>query len=1016
MASIDYEPKLLAVLSISFFLSCIFVSSTGLVAALDDSALLASEGKALLESGWWSDYSNLTSHRCKWTGIDCDRAGSIIEISPPPEFLKVGNKFGKMNFSCFSNLVRLHLANHELSGSIPHQISILPQLRYLNLSSNYLAGELPSSLGNLSRLVELDFSSNNFTNSIPPELGNLKNLVNLSLSHNNFSGPIHSALCHLENLTHLFMDHNSLEGALPREIGNMKNLEILDVSYNTLNGPIPRTMGSLAKLRSLIFRENKINGSIPLEIGNLTNLEDLDLSTNILVGSIPSTLGLLPNLSSLVLYDNQINGSIPLKIGNLTNLQYLDLGSNILGGSIPSTSGLLSNLILLDLSYNQMKGSIPLEIGNLTNLQYLDLYSNILGGSIPSTSGFLSNLIFLDLSYNQIKGSIPLEIGNLTNLQYLYLDGNKITGLIPFSLANLRNLTTLDLSDNQINGSIPLEIQNLANLKGLYLSSNNISGSIPTIIDRLTSLRSLSLSYNQINGPIPLEIQSLTNLEVLYLRSNNISGSIPIKMDRLSSLRFLSLSHNQINGPIPSSLKFCNNLNYLDLSFNNLSEEIPSELYDLDSLKDVSFSYNNLSGLVPLSLPGPPFNFYFTCDLLLHGQITNDSATFKDTAFEGNKDLHLDLSNCSVPSKDTRIIHSIKIFLPITTISLCLLCLGCCYLSRCKATQPEPTSSKNGDLFSIWNYDGRIAYEDIIAATENFDLRYCIGTGGYGSVYRAQLPSGKLVALKKLHRREAEEPAFDKSFKNEVELLTQIRHRSIVKLYGFCLHQRCMFLVYEYMEKGSLFCALRNDVGAVELKWMKRAHIIKGIAHALSYLHHDCNPPIVHRDISSSNVLLNSESKSFVADFGVARLLDPDTSNHTVLAGTYGYIAPELAYTMAVTEKCDVYSFGVVALETLMGRHPGDILSSSAQAITLKEVLDPRLPPPTNEIVIHNICTIASLIFSCLHSNPKYRPSMKFVSQEFLSPKRLLGGLEISLLELRNLGLHTNVGEITVPH
>ena len=193
----------------------------------------------------------------------------------------------------------------------------------------------------------------------------------------------------------------------------------------------------------------------------------------------------------------------------------------------------------------------------------------------------------------------------------------------------------------------------------------------------------------------------------------------------------------------------------------------------------------------------------------------------------------------------------------------------------------EATSSNNGDLFSIWNYDGTIAYEDIIAATENFDLRYCIGTDGYG----------KLVALKKLHHREVEEPAFDKSFKNEVQVLTQIRHGNIVKLYGFCLHQRCMFLVYEYMEKGSLFCALRNDVGAVELKWMERALIIKDIAHALSYLHHDCNPPIVHRDISSSNVLLNSESKSFVVDFGVARLLDPDSSNHTVLAGTYGYIA-----------------------------------------------------------------------------------------------------------------------------
>ncbi|KAJ6953362.1 MDIS1-interacting receptor like kinase 2-like [Populus alba x Populus x berolinensis] len=1066
MASIDSEPKLLAILSISFFLSCIFVS----VAALDDSALLASEGKALLESGWWSDYSNLTSHRCNWTGIVCDRAGSITEISPPPWFLKVGNKFAKMNFSCFLNLVRLHLPSHELSGSIPPQISILPQLRYLDLSSNYLAGELPSSLGNLSRLVELDFSSNYFYNSIPPELGNLKNLVTLSLSDNSFSGPIPSALCHLDNLTHLLMDLNSLEGALPREIGKMRNLEILDVSYNVLYGPIPPTLGRLAKLRSLIFRDVRISGSIPLEIGNLTNLEDLDLSFNQITGLIPFWLGNLTNLTRLDLSHNQINRFIPIEIQNLTNLDELYLSSNNISGSIPSTLSLFSNLILLNLSYNQITNLIPFSLGNLTNLAMLDLSHNQINGSILVEIQNLTNLKELYLSSNNINGSIPSTLSLLSNLILLDLSYNQITGLIPFSLGNLTNLAMLDLSHNQINGSILLEIRNLTNLKELYLSSNNISGSIPSTLrllfnlilldlsqnqitslipfslENLTNLTSLDLSHNQINGSIPVEIQNLKNLKELYLSSNNISGSIPSTLSLLSnlilldlsynqittlmpfllgyltSLTRLDLSHNQIKGSIPSSLKYWNNLASLDLSFNNLSEEIPSELYGLAYLKYFNFRYNNLSGFVPLQWL-QLFDVYFTCDSL-YSQKTNNPEIFQDTALEGNKDLHPDFSRCPsiysppsktylLPSKNNRIIHSIKIFLPITTISLCLLCLGCCYLSRRKATQPEPASSKNGDLFSVWNYDGTIAYEDIITATENFDLKYCIGTGGYGSVYRAQLPSGKLVALKKLHRREAEEPAFDKSFKNEVELLTQIRHRSIVKLYGFCLHQRCMFLVYEYMEKGSLFCALRNDVGAVELKWIKRARIIKDIAHALSYLHHDCNPPIVHRDISSNNVLLNLESKSFVADFGVARLLDPDSSNHTVLAGTYGYIAPESAYTMAVTEKCDVYSFGVVALETLMGRHPGDILSSSAQAITLKEVLDPRLPPPTNEIVIQNICTIASLIFSCLHSNPKYRPSMKFVSQEFLSPKRLLGGLEISLLELRNLAMHTNVAEIT---
>ncbi|KAK1381310.1 putative leucine-rich repeat receptor-like protein kinase [Heracleum sosnowskyi] len=235
---------------------------------------------------------------------------------------------------------------------------------------------------------------------------------------------------------------------------------------------------------------------------------------------------------------------------------------------------------------------------------------------------------------------------------------------------------------------------------------------------------------------------------------------------------------------------------------------------------------------------------------------------------------------------------------------------------------------RNGDICSVWNFDGNLAYEDIIRSTNNFDIRYCIGTGGYGSVYEARLQNGKTVALKKLHRLEAEDPNFDNCFKNKAHILSNIRHKNIVKLYGFCLHNRCMFLIYEYMEKGSLFCALRDDAHAVELDWSKRVNIVKGIAHALSYLHNDCSPPIVHRDISSNNILLNSHLEGFVADFGASRLLDPDLSNQTMVAGTYGYIAPELAYTMVVTEKCDVYSFGVVALEIMMGSHPGDLLSS----------------------------------------------------------------------------------------
>ena len=174
------------------------------------------------------------------------------------------------------------------------------------------------------------------------------------------------------------------------------------------------------------------------------------------------------------------------------------------------------------------------------------------------------------------------------------------------------------------------------------------------------------------------------------------------------------------------------------------------------------------------------------------------------------------------------------------------------------------------------------------------DSKYCIGTGGYGSVYKAQLPNGKVFALKKLHTSETEELAFIKSFRNEAQVLSQVLHRNIVKLYGFCLHRKCMFLIYEYMERGSLFCNLHIDEDAVELDWAKRVNIVKAMAHALAYLHHDCSPSIVHRDISSNNILLNSKLEAFVADFGTARLLHADSSNRTLLAGTYGYIAPGL--------------------------------------------------------------------------------------------------------------------------
>nr|GMC75220.1 MDIS1-interacting receptor like kinase 2-like [Ipomoea batatas] len=172
----------------------------------------------------------------------------------------------------------------------------------------------------------------------------------------------------------------------------------------------------------------------------------------------------------------------------------------------------------------------------------------------------------------------------------------------------------------------------------------------------------------------------------------------------------------------------------------------------------------------------------------------------------------------------------------------------------------------------------------------------------------------------------------------------------------------------------------------MELGWMKRINVVKAVAKALSYIHHDCLPPIVHRDISAKNILFDCEYEAHVSDFGIARILSLHSSNWTSFAGTFGYAAPEFAYTMEVTEKCDVYSFGVLALEVIMGKHPGDLITSIFSSpistahgiLLLKDVLDSRLSTPTKQEA-EELILVAKIAVACLNMNPQCRPSMQQV-------------------------------------
>nr|XP_048324171.1 MDIS1-interacting receptor like kinase 2-like [Ziziphus jujuba var. spinosa] len=191
-----------------------------------------------------------------------------------------------------------------------------------------------------------------------------------------------------------------------------------------------------------------------------------------------------------------------------------------------------------------------------------------------------------------------------------------------------------------------------------------------------------------------------------------------------------------------------------------------------------------------------------------------------------------------------------------------------------------------------------MVYENIIEATEEFDSKYWIGKGGTGGVYKAELSTGQVVAVKKFHTTtnddDHQKSQYLKAFTSDIHALTQIQHLNIVKPYGFCSHRRHSLLVYEFIEGGSLRNVLMNNDEEVKaFGWNKRVNVVKCVANALSYMHHDCSPPIIHRDISTQNILLNAEhEEARVSDFGTARLLKPHSSNWTSFAGTFGYAAP----------------------------------------------------------------------------------------------------------------------------
>ncbi|KAL4627328.1 hypothetical protein ACB092_05G158000 [Castanea dentata] len=278
-------------------------------------------------------------------------------------------------------------------------------------------------------------------------------------------------------------------------------------------------------------------------------------------------------------------------------------------------------------------------------------------------------------------------------------------------------------------------------------------------------------------------------------------------------------------------------------------------------------------------------------------------------------------------------------------------------------------------------------YKQIKAATNNFDAANKLGEGGFGTVYKGMLLDGTIIAVKKLSSRSKQG---NREFVTEIGMISALQHPNLVRLYGCCIEGNQLFLVYEYMEKNSLARAMfGSDDQLLALDWPTRQKICVGIARGLAFLHEESTLKIVHRDIKSTNVLLDMDLNPKISDFGLARLdEEEDTHISTQVAGTIGYMAPEYVLWGYLTNKADVYSFGVVALEIVAGKsnmkfRPSEkyvCLLDWAHVLqktgNLMELVDPKLGSEFNKEEAVRMIKVALL---CTNPSPALRPNMSEV-------------------------------------
>lgn len=331
---------------------------------------------------------------------------------------------------------------------------------------------------------------------------------------------------------------------------------------------------------------------------------------------------------------------------------------------------------------------------------------------------------------------------------------------------------------------------------------------------------------------------------------------------------------------------------------------------------------------------------------------------------------------------------------------------------------PSPTthlSDHEEDLYGLRNVS-IFSYKDLRVATDDFSPTSKIGEGGFGCVYKGRLKNGNMAAIKVLSTKSRQGV---QEFLTEIQVISDIEHENLVKLYGCCVEDDHRILVYNYLENNSLAHALLGEGSSgIQYSWKTRTKISIGIAKGLAYLHEQVRPHIIHRDIKASNILLDKDLTPKISDFGLAKLIPPDKSHlSTRVAGTLGYLAPEYAIRGHLTRKADIYSFGVLLIEIVCGRCNTNTRLPIEEQFLLERVW--RLYESQELVLLvdttmdgafdaEQACKFLQIGLLCTQDAPKLRPSMSRVV------KMLTGEMEVNKDTITKPGLITDFMDLKI--